>query len=197
VPARASAIFAQGKLVEQNKNGRIAVMTETVERTYTDEDGKKHTIAVRRVLRATERNFERDGTPRLIPDVEIEGWWTSLAVPKEKVIELYKGHALCEQYHSELKSDLDLERLPSGKFATNALVMHCAGLAYNILRAVAGPCASAAMRPIKPRRLPEPMPDLPMAEPKLFPQRPETLRIQECGQLRSVEIRRTMPETNL
>jgi hypothetical protein len=52
------------------------------------------------------------------------------------VIELYKGHALCEQYHSELKSDMDLERLPSGKFATNTLVMHCAGLAYNILRAV-------------------------------------------------------------
>ena len=52
------------------------------------------------------------------------------------MIENYKGHALCEQDHSEFKSDLDLERLPSGKFATNALVMHCAGLAYNILRAV-------------------------------------------------------------
>lgn len=136
VPARASAIFAQGKRVEQNKNGRIAILTETVERTYTNDEGEKKTITVRRVLRATERNFERDGTPRLIPDVEIEGWWTSLALPKEKVIDVYKGHALCEQYHSELKSDLDLERLPSGKFATNALVMHCAGLAYNILRAV-------------------------------------------------------------
>ncbi|CAG0967145.1 IS1380 family transposase [Geobacter sp.] len=136
VPARASAIFAQGKLVKQDKNGRIAIMTEIVERAYTDEENKKHTITLRRVLRATERNFERDGTPRLIPDVEIEGWWTNLSIPKEKVIELYKGHVLCEQYHSELKSDLDLERLPSGKFATNALVMHCAGLAYNILRAV-------------------------------------------------------------
>jgi hypothetical protein len=29
-----------------------------------------------------------------------------------------------------------LERLPSGKFATNALVMICSGLAYNILRAL-------------------------------------------------------------
>lgn len=136
VPARASAIFAQGKLVKQDKDGRIAIMTETVERTHTDEDGKKQTITVRRVLRATEHNFDRDGTPRLIPDVEIEGWWTNLSIAKDKVIDLYKGHALCEQYHSELKSDLDLERLPSGKFATNALVMHCAALAYNILRAV-------------------------------------------------------------
>jgi len=31
---------------------------------------------------------------------------------------------------------MDLERLPSGKFATNALVMSCSGPAYNILRAV-------------------------------------------------------------
>lgn len=136
VPARASAIFAEGKLVKQDQNGRVAILTETVERTYKDENDEVKTIKVRRVLRATERNFERDGSPRLFPDVEVEGWWTNLSVARDKVIEFYKGHALCEQYHSELKSDLDLERLPSGKFATNALVMHCAGLAYNILRAV-------------------------------------------------------------
>jgi hypothetical protein len=33
-----------------------------------------------------------------------------------------------------LKSDLDIERLPSGKFAANALVLACAQLAYNLLR---------------------------------------------------------------
>jgi hypothetical protein len=136
VPARASEIFAHGKVVKQDKNGRIAIMTETVERTYKDENDEEKTIKLRRVLRATERNFDRDGNRLLIPDVEIEGWWTNLSIAKDKVIELYKGHALCEQYHSELKSDMDLERLPSGKFATNALVMSCAGLAYNILRAV-------------------------------------------------------------
>jgi hypothetical protein len=136
VPARASEVFAHGKMIKQDKKGRVAIMTETVERSYKDEDGQEKTIKVRRVLRATERYFEKDGTPLLVPDVEIEGWWTNLRVAKDQVIELYKGHALCEQYHSELKSDMDLERLPSGKFATNALVMCCAGLAYNILRAV-------------------------------------------------------------
>jgi Transposase DDE domain group 1 len=136
VPARASEVFAHGKMIKQDKTGRIAIMTETVERSFKDEDGKDQTLKVRRVLRATERYFEKDGTPLLVPDIEIEGWWTSLSSAKDKVIELYKGHALCEQYHSELKSDMDLERLPSGKFATNTLVMHCAGLAYNILRAV-------------------------------------------------------------
>jgi hypothetical protein len=136
VSARASEVFARGKLVERNANRRVAVLNETVERTYKDEDGKVQTIKVRRVLRATESKADSPTQPNLFPLVELEGWWTSLTIDKEQVIEAYKGHALCEQYHSELKSDLDLERLPSGKFATNALVMHCAGLAYNILRAV-------------------------------------------------------------
>lgn len=38
------------------------------------------------------------------------------------------------QFHSEFKTDLDLERLPSGKFATNDLVLTLAALAYNVLR---------------------------------------------------------------
>jgi len=136
VPIKATEIFSYGKMVKQDNKGRIAIMTETVERSYKDEDGEDKTIKVRRVLRATERYFEKDGTPSLFPLAEIEGWWTSLSNNKETIIDLYKGHALCEQYHSELKTDLDLERLPSGKFATNALVMSCAGLAYNLLRAV-------------------------------------------------------------
>ncbi len=135
VPIKATEIFAHGKMVKDAKDERIAIMTETVERTYKDDDGNDRTIKVRRVLRASERWFDRNG-PLLVPNIEIEGWWTSLSSNKETIIELYKGHALCEQYHSELKTDLDLERLPSGKFATNALVMSCAGLAYNLLRAV-------------------------------------------------------------
>ncbi len=135
VPIKATEIFAHGKMVKDTKDERIAILTETVERTYKDDDGNDKTIKVRRVLRASERWFDRNG-PLLIPDIEIEGWWTSLSSNKETIIELYKGHALCEQYHSELKTDLDLERLPSGKFATNALVLSCAGLAYNLLRAV-------------------------------------------------------------
>lgn len=154
VPARASEVFAQGKMIKQDKKSRIAIMTETVERSYKDENGETKVIKVRRVLRATERYFEKDGTPLLVPDVEIEGWWTNLSVAKDKVIELYKGHALCEQYHSELKSDMDLERLPSGKFATNALVMSCSALAYNILRAVGqvGLMSKAQARRAKQRR---------------------------------------------
>ena len=64
----------------------------------------------------------------------MEGWWTSLTLPAEKIIALYKDHGTSEQFHSELKTDMDLERLPSGKFEVNSLVMACATLSYNILR---------------------------------------------------------------
>ena len=50
------------------------------------------------------------------------------------MIALYQRRGTSEQYHSEFKTDLDLERLPSGKFDTNALVLALAALAYNILR---------------------------------------------------------------
>ena len=56
-----------------------------------------------------------------------EGWWTSLYLPEE-IIKLYNDHDTSEQLHSEFKTDMDLERLPSGKFDTNALVMALAGL---------------------------------------------------------------------
>ena len=50
------------------------------------------------------------------------------------IIKLYENHGLGEQFHSEFKTDFDLERLPSGKFATNALIMAMGTFAYNILR---------------------------------------------------------------
>lgn len=48
----------------------------------------------------------------------------------------YHAYGECEQYHSELKTDMDLERLPSGKFDTNELVLELAILAFNILRMI-------------------------------------------------------------
>ena len=48
----------------------------------------------------------------------------------------YHAHGECEQFHSEIKTDMDLERLPSGKFATNALILELGMVAYNILRMI-------------------------------------------------------------
>lgn len=111
---------------------RVGVFSEDVEETF---DGTTRTF--RRVIRVIERTIDKHGARLLVPHIEIEGWWTSLGeceCSDEKIIALYRDHATCEQFHSEFKTDLDIERLPSGKFATNDLVMACAVLAYNILR---------------------------------------------------------------
>ncbi len=95
-------------------------------------EGYEYTL--RRVMRVIERRIDKHGQVLLVPEVELDGWWTSLDLEPQKVIALYADHGTAEQFHSEFKTDLDIERLPSGKFATNALVLGCLVLAYNILR---------------------------------------------------------------
>jgi hypothetical protein len=108
---------------------RVAVFDYTVTRHY-----KGYEYQLRRVMRVIERTIDKKGQTLLVPDIEIEGWWTSLTLAAKKIIALYADHGTSEQFHSEFKTDLDIERLPSGKFATNALVLACATVAYNILR---------------------------------------------------------------
>ena len=89
------------------------------------------------VIRVIERTVDKPGQHLLIPDIALEGWWTTLAETDhadDQVIALYRDHATSEQFHSEFKTDLDIERLPSGKFATNALIMTLATFSYNMLR---------------------------------------------------------------
>ena len=50
--------------------------------------------------------------------------------------DLYHAHGESEQYHSEIKTDMDVGRLPSGKFESNKLVLELTMIAYNILRII-------------------------------------------------------------
>ena len=105
----------------------------------------------------TERTIDKYGQFNLVPDVEVETWWTNLGDPDEEIIRLYHAHGECEQFHSEVKTDMDLERLPSGKFATNALILELGMIAYNILRMIGqgtiGERAPRQKRNVKRRRL--------------------------------------------
>jgi len=89
---------------------------------------------LRIVFRVVHREISSTGQMLLVPEVEVETYWTSLSDPAATVIELYHAHGTSEQFHSELKTELDLERLPSGRFATNSLVLQFGLLAYNLLR---------------------------------------------------------------
>ena len=105
----------------------------------------------------TERTIDKYGQFNLVPDVEVETWWTNLGDPDEEIIRLYHAHGECEQFHSEVKTDMDLERLPSGKFATNALILELGMIAYNILRMIGqgtiGGRVPRQKRDVKRRRL--------------------------------------------
>ena len=91
---------------------------------------------VRRVLRLTERTIDKRGQALLVAELTLDGWTTSLPphLGAQAVISLYADHGTHEQFHSEFKTDLDLTRLPSGKFDTNYLVCQLAAMAMNILR---------------------------------------------------------------
>ena len=97
---------------ETHREGkRVAVYSETIEESLKDK-----TEAFRRVIRVIERTIDKHGQRLLIPDITLEGWWTTLdedSIDNESIIQLYREHATSEQFHSEFKTDLDIERLPS------------------------------------------------------------------------------------
>lgn len=130
-------------LAEQN--GQWEVLREGKRTTsfsiQASREWRGYVYSVRQVIRLTERTIDKQGQILLVPEIDLEGWWTSLDISEGDIIQLYADHGTSEQFHSEFKTDMDIERLPSGKFATNALVLGTNALvlgtsvlAYNILR---------------------------------------------------------------
>jgi len=97
---------------------------------------KQGSSVVTIVFRVTEFLENNEGQALLIPELKVETWWTNLPLQAEDVIELYCDHGTSEQFHSEMKTDLNVERLPSGKFRANQLYLNCAMLAFNVLRMI-------------------------------------------------------------
>lgn len=96
----------------------------------------KQEFTLRAGYEITERTINKYGQFMFPTDIEVETWWTNLGETDREIIRLYHAHGECEQYHSEIKTDMDIERLPSGKFDTNALVLELSIIAYNILRMI-------------------------------------------------------------
>ncbi len=49
-------------------------------------------------------------------------------------IQNYYAHGECKQFHSEIKTDMGVERLTSDKFENNELILEFVVIAYNILQ---------------------------------------------------------------
>jgi hypothetical protein len=136
----------------------VYVGTASKEVSYEDAEGSNQTKNVRIVYEVIERTIDKHGQILLVPNIELNTWWTNLAQSDNEIIALYHAHGESEQYHSEIKTDMDVERLPSGKFETNELVLELTILAYNILRMMGQESlmkddARKMKRPVKRRRL--------------------------------------------
>jgi hypothetical protein len=126
----ADEVDAAGTAWERPRAGkRVATWEQTVQVPGVQRP-------VRRVLRLVERTIGSRGQHLILPEYELDGWTTTLParIDAQQVIALYAEHGTHEQFHAEFKTDMDLTRLPSGKFDTNALVCRLAALAMNILR---------------------------------------------------------------
>jgi hypothetical protein len=88
------------------------------------------------VYRVTRRSIDKHGQKLLIDEIEAETYWTNLGETPVDTIALYHSHGTSEQFHSEIKTDLSIERFPSWSFATNQLILALGAIAYNILRAI-------------------------------------------------------------
>ena len=143
------------KNIENPRDGKTVYKGSDWKTVTSKQFGKEFTL--RAGYEITERTIDKNGQFYLIPDIEVETWWTNLGVDDQEIINLYHAHGECEQFHSEIKTDMDLERLPSGKFNTNALILELAIMAYNILRMIGqgtiGGRAPRQKRDVKRRRL--------------------------------------------
>ena len=88
------------------------------------------------VYKITERSIDKTGQELAIHDIEMELFWTNLPDSPKEILALYHDHGTSEQFHSELKTDMNIARFPSKHFEVNALFLLCGALAYNILRVI-------------------------------------------------------------
>ncbi len=124
-------VIQSGTMTELRTGKRQGWVEHQITKTFAD---KTHSF--RLLIRVTERTIDKKGQMLIMPEITLDGWYTSLKDEGETIAQLYRHHGTHEQYHSEIKSDLDLERLPSGKFNTNNLIVHLGAYTYNCLRII-------------------------------------------------------------
>lgn len=126
--------------------------------SYKDAEGALKTITMRIIYEVIERTTDKHGQFMFPTDIKVNTFWTNLGWTDDEIIASYHAHGESEQFHSEIKSDMDVERLPSGKFETNELVLELTILAYNILRLIGQESlkskrAPRSKHPVKRRRI--------------------------------------------
>lgn len=124
-------------LEDAKSHGRIVKRTadKVVYRgsLYRSVEGIK--APVRMVFEITEIK-SKDGQLLWAPEIIVFSAWTSLEAGEEEVLKSYRQRGTSEQFHAEFKSELDIERLPSGKFAVNTAFLKMGMLVYNMFKVI-------------------------------------------------------------
>ncbi len=128
--------LALAKRVGTVKELRDGKMYYTGTTSHKIPGDRKDLPAVEIAFEVTERTLDHKGNPLLLPQLEVNTYWTNLPDDAESIIDLYHNHGKSEQFHSELKTDMDLERLPANSFATNELVLRLAMISFNVLKTI-------------------------------------------------------------
>ena len=136
--------------VGESESPREGKTVFTGEASHIKVAGRDDLSPIFATFEVTERVVDKHGQKLLLPDVAVNTFWTTLPDEAREVICFYHNHGTSEQYHSELKSDLDFERLASGKFATNSLLILLAMLAFNALRILGQ--SALKMKEVLPRK---------------------------------------------
>lgn len=117
-------------------------------RGFVDREIGKSKRKVRQIFEVTEIR-SKNSVYMMIPEVRVCILWTNLDIEADLALKLYRDRGTSEQYHGEFKTEMDMERLPSGKFAVNTAFLRLGMLVYNMLRVASVDLAVARMLGLK------------------------------------------------
>lgn len=124
-----------------NYQNAVAQCIYDISEKILDKDGKM----IDYITDPNDPNFGREKNI----EYKIASYWTNIQVLDQsgklcndktryvnECIDAYRQHATSEQYHSEIKTDMKMELLPSKYFKTNRLLLALSVISYNILRLI-------------------------------------------------------------
>ncbi len=97
----ASKVSREGKVTKPRSGKRVGLISVKEEQEY---EGKSYRFT--KVIRVTERTHDRKGQLFLLPEIEVEGWWTNLKLPEEAALEKRGLARWTHGFRYQLKSTL-------------------------------------------------------------------------------------------
>ncbi|MDA8163221.1 MAG: hypothetical protein M0022_10040 [Desulfobacteraceae bacterium] len=131
--------FAEGRVDRSCPGKEVALMNIEKDCALNNQDKILNDANARLVVSVTKYTTDNSGAALLVPEVKLEGWWTSLQLPEEAVIALYQGHLTQGDHISSFKKETGLDRFISSIPSVNHVILACAVLACNIRHLISQP----------------------------------------------------------